>query len=185
MEASKCDYQQRQTHYPGCGETQPFGMTFDGTYVCGYGPFSGELAITSTGTAKYKVNVGFFPTFIAYDGETTQTNGPFLWASNFNSGTVGKIAEGRWDAWASMCATPTNTTVGAGAYGVVFDGAYIWVANGNSNTGNQDHAVYRRSVWNLPSIRSGASLEGPGVCRVRRRQHLDFEQRGGGRYRSF
>jgi hypothetical protein len=113
----------------------PEGMAFDGTYVwvvCHEN--NNVVALTSSGTIEYNVTVGAFPTLIAYDGETTQTNGPFLWVTNSSSGTVSKIALGTCSPTTKACAAPLSYGVGTTPNGVVFDGTYIWVANGGDNT---------------------------------------------------
>ena len=148
--------------YPPTACSQPLGMAFDGTYVWVVCNSTNDvIGLTSTGSAKFKVSVGAFPTYAAYDGETSQTNGGFLWVSNYSSGNVSKIALGTCNPSTGMCATPTTVSVGSGPYGVVFDGAYVWVANGGDNTVTKISQATSTVVGTYPPAGSGLPLSLP------------------------
>jgi len=114
----------------------PWGIIFDGTYIwvaCYYN--NAVLAIPVSNPTSYtSITVGSFPTFLAYDGEVGQIQagigqGPFIWVSNFSSGSVTMISE------STMAVVDTiHLPTGSGPYGIAFDGEYIWVADGASNS---------------------------------------------------
>jgi hypothetical protein len=82
---------------------------------------------TSTGGVLRTVTVGQGPLSVVYDGETGQTNGPFVWITNTDSGTVSKIS-------LATFTTPSGFSAGSEPYGMVFDGLFIWVTNPGAGT---------------------------------------------------
>lgn len=146
-----------QTSYTGTG-SNPYGIAFDGTnmWTANNGDNS-VTKITPNGTMTTYSSTGVHPNDIAFDGSA------YMWTSNEDC-TVSKIAisDGTITTYSGMteCGlhittdgtnawsgnkdgiskiTPagvvTNWTIGfTAAYGIAYDGSYLWVTDGSSNT---------------------------------------------------
>ena len=145
------------TTYSSTG-SQPKGIAYDGTnmWTSNYNGNS-VTKITPSGTMTTYTSTGVHPNDIAFDGSA------YMWTSNEDC-TVSKIAisDGTITTYSGMteCGlhittdgtnawsgnkdgiskiTPagvvTNWTIGfTAAYGIAYDGSYLWVTDGSSNT---------------------------------------------------
>jgi|ERR1700691_4181778 len=115
------------TNHALSGCSTPYGVafeSFDGLNLwvaCHDSNVVAEVS-TSTGGVLQTVPVGQGPLSVVYDGETGETNGPFVWVTNSGGGTVSKISLTTFTA-------PPGFSAGSEPYGMVFDGLFIWVTN--------------------------------------------------------
>jgi YVTN family beta-propeller protein len=117
-------------NYTLAGCSAPWGVAFDGAHlwvachtsntVVEVNPVGGGV-LTAVSLSPQQA-----PTFIAYDGETSQTGGPFIWVTDNSSGMVSKVSISNFSV--------ANFSAGPTPWGVAFDGLYIWIGNGSSST---------------------------------------------------
>jgi streptogramin lyase len=116
------------TYALGSACSDPWGIAFDGAnlWVACHSASAVAEVSPSTGGILTTVTTQISPLSVTFDGETGQTNGPFIWVTNNSSGTVSKIS--------TVTFSVANFAAGPFPYGMAFDGLYIWVANPSAGT---------------------------------------------------
>jgi hypothetical protein len=116
------------TYALGSSCPTPDGIAFDGTHLWIACHTANQIVEVnpSTGGVLNTVMVQQAPISVMFDGETSQTNGPFIWVTNNSSSTVSKISVTNLSV--------TNFSANATPYGIAFDGLYVWVTNPPAGT---------------------------------------------------